>query len=88
MPHGYHWENALAGILVNVTKADADLAKIPTAGVYVGTAGDVTVLDMQDQSAAPVYTLFKSVPAGTILPVKVRQIRSTGTTASDFVAMY
>jgi len=36
--HGYHWENALAGVLASVTTNDStDLPKLPTSGLYIGT---------------------------------------------------
>lgn len=50
--------------------------------LYVGTAGDVTVVT---EDGAVV--LFKSVPEGsTIGPFFVKRVNATGTTASNIVA--
>jgi hypothetical protein len=49
--------------------------------LYVGTSGNVTVVGEQDE------VTFSNVPNGTLLPVQVNKVKSTGTTASDIVAM-
>ena len=64
-----------------VTSNSTNIA--PTRGLYVGTAGDVTV-DM----AYGTTVAFVSVQAGTILPIQVTRIYSTGTSASNMVALY
>lgn len=60
----------------------ADLSVAPKA-IYVGTGGSV-VLRGVDSSGD---TVFANVATGTILPVRVRAIRATGTTASDIVGL-
>ncbi len=71
-----------------VTPADSDLTHplkmIATRGLYIGTAGNVSVILMNDSD--PVN--FIGVLAGSILPLRVRQVRSTSTTASNIVALY
>lgn len=54
----------------------------PTRSLYVGTAGDVTV-----KMASGRIVLWPSVQAGSILPISVIQVRSTGTTAGGFVGL-
>ena len=54
-----------------------------TSGIYVGTAGDVAAVS-QDGTAV----IFDGVPAGTTLNIAVRRINSTGTAASDILALY
>lgn len=67
-----------------ITKSDTDeLAKFSRA-LYVGGAGDVTVILQKDTVAVT----FVAVPAGTILPIAVKQLKSTGTSATDIVALY
>lgn len=61
---------------------DADLPKHCRA-LYVGTGGDLAVL-MSDASTVT----LKAVPAGSLLPIRVRRVLSDGTTASDIVALY
>lgn len=53
-----------------------------TRALYVGVTGDVKVT-MKDGSQAT----FKAAPVG-ILPVRVKQLLSTGTTATDVLALY
>jgi hypothetical protein len=66
-----------------VTPSDsADLPQA-TKALYVGTAGDVVLLSID--SAASVA--FRNVPAGSILDVRARAVRATGTTAADIVGL-
>lgn len=61
-----------------------DNAEIPvTRGLYIGTGGDISVTMADGQTLT-----FVSVPTGTILPIQVSKIRSTGTTADWIVALY
>lgn len=59
-----------------------ELADLPKA-IYVGTAGNVTLRGAD----AGADVLFKAVPAGTILDVRARFVRATGTTAADLVGL-
>ena len=59
-----------------------DLAQVARA-LYVGTAGDLNV-DLVDGSTV----VFPSVLGGAILPVRVKRVRSSSTTASNIVALY
>jgi len=66
-----------------VTKSDTVALNTPSRALYVGTGGDITVKGGSGQTV-----LFKSVPAGFILPVEVSYVMSTGTTAADIVALF
>lgn len=67
-----------------VTKSDsADLPRIARA-LYVGGAGNVSVI-CEDGGTAVV---FVGLAAGQILPVRVKRVRSTDTTATSIVALY
>ena len=67
-----------------VTPSDsADLTKPATAGLHVRTGGNVTV-DTIDGSEGLVF----AVNDGGFLPVQVRRVRATGTTASNIVALW
>lgn len=59
------------------------MAKTPQY-LYVGVIGDITV----DTMAGELQTLFKAVPAGTLLRVRAIKVWATGTTATQIVAMY
>ncbi|XUU61080.1 spike base protein, RCAP_Rcc01079 family [Erythrobacter sp. HA6-11] len=66
-----------------ITPSDAlDLPAV-TKALYVGTGGNVTLVPVDN--AAPVT--FVNVPGGAILDVRVSQVRTTGTDASDLVGL-
>ena len=70
-------ENAAA-----VTKHDTDLLSADSV-VYVGTGGDIAAYTIHGD-----LVTFKNLADGDLLPVKVRRIMSTNTTASDMVALW
>jgi hypothetical protein len=55
-----------------------------TRGLYVGGAGDVKV-DLADDGEELV---FKNVPAGTTLPIQVKKVWATGTSATYIIALF
>jgi hypothetical protein len=66
---------------------DADLPNIqgePPRGLYVGTTGDVNLLAADDTTAV----LHANVQGGSVLPISVRRVLASGTTATGFVAYY
>lgn len=67
-----------------VTKHDSnELAKISRA-LYVGGAGDVTVV----MAGTGTAITFAGVGAGTWLPIRVKRVNSTGTTATNIVSVW
>lgn len=68
------------GDAVAITPSDS--AFVDLVGVYVGGAGDVTVL-----TGAGTTTTFSSVPAGGIIPLRIVQVKSTSTTATNLVGL-
>ena len=70
-----------------ITPADTDLADgLYTRGIYVGVTGDLAVRMVGDLGDEDV--VFTAVPAGSIIPIVVRQIRLTGTTATNIVILF
>ncbi len=59
-----------------------DMERVAKA-LYVGGGGDI-VLVAEDGGAA---VTFVNVPDGYILPVRVRRIHSTGTTATNIIGL-
>ena len=51
--------------------------------LYIGTGGNLTVFTVSGQTV-----LFSNVLGGTFLPVQILKVFSTGTTASNFVALW
>lgn len=66
---------------ISITKADSDLNH-PVRAVYVGTSGNLRVTTINGQDVT-----FVGVAAGTIVPVSVKRIWSTNTTAGSFIGL-
>lgn len=60
----------------------ADLTNV-SRSLYVGGAGDIKV-DMADVGTVT----FTGVVAGSILPIRVKRVYSTGTTATTILVLY
>lgn len=66
-----------------ITKSDTvDIPTGPTHAVYVGGAG-VLVAVFEDGSTADLTCV-----AGAILPLKIKRVNSTSTTATLMIALY
>lgn len=59
-----------------------DLPKI-TKALYIGETGDVAIVPGKGTSAV----IFRNVQQGTILDVRTRAVRATGTTADGIVGL-
>lgn len=69
------------GAVAVSTASDNTLAKISV--IYVGGAGNVNVLTAQNDTVT-----FYGLNAGTVIPVQVVKVFSSGTTATNLVAIY
>lgn len=67
-----------------VTPDNATELTYVSRSLYVGVGGDVSV-QMQGTGTAVV---FKNVPTGSILPIRVKRVNSTATTATNMVSIY
>lgn len=72
-----------SGEFAAVTKSDVTVFTFPTRGLYIGGAGDVAVVSPIGSAVT-----FSAVPAGTLLPIAVVQVLSTGTSATLIIAVY
>jgi hypothetical protein len=71
-----------AGTAFAITPADAaDLSEV-TRSLYVGGPGNISVVMLSGAQLT-----FQGLAAGTILPVRVRRVRATGTTATSIVGL-
>lgn len=66
----------------SITPSDATVFPT-TRALYVGTGGVLAVRMADDLNVVS----FVNVANGTVLPIQVTQVLSTGTTASDIVAL-
>lgn len=67
---------------VEAVALDTNLNKT-CRGLYVGTTGDVSILASDGSTAVLI-----NVQGGSVLPIRVRQVKSSGTTAGGLVALY
>ena len=72
-----------AAAFVAITPSNStDLDEL-TKAVYVGGAGNIVAVDWLGNT-----TTFVGVLAGTVLPIRVRRVNATSTTATNLVALY
>lgn len=75
---------AAAGAALAITPDDnTDLARGCRA-VYVGSSGSIVAILDKDTSSVT----FVGAVAGSLLPIRVKRVLSTGTTAGSLVALY
>lgn len=51
--------------------------------LYVGGAGDVSIVDLGGETV-----VFVGALAGSVLPIQTARVNATGTTATNIVALY
>jgi hypothetical protein len=66
-----------------IVPSDGSDVDVTTRGIYVGGAGNLTVVLVGGQTVT-----LNNVPAGSILPIAATRVKATGTTASDLVALW
>lgn len=66
-----------------VTPSDSTNLTNPARALYIGTAGNVTLVTI----GGSVIT-FSNVQSGSVLPVRTTRVNSTSTTATNIVALY
>ena len=67
-----------------VTPDDSNDLSSYAYGLYVGGAGNIAIIGVDDSSAVT----FVGIPAGSFLPVMAKRVMSTGTTATNIVALH
>ncbi len=69
---------------------DFDGQSPATRALYIGSAGDISVEMAGEQGSSQPETtvVFVGVLTGTLLPIAVTRVNSTGTTASSIVAVW
>lgn len=76
-------KTAPSGRIQAVTPSDTTTYSPPLYGIYVGGAGAVAVVAAETGNSVT----FSAVPVGTILPIQVSKVLSTGTTATNLVGL-
>jgi hypothetical protein len=72
-----------AGRAAAVSPSDSSDLTSASRALYVGGAGDVVLMTVGDDTVT-----FVAVPAGSILPMRVKRVLSTGTTATSILALW
>ena len=80
-------ENAIAVTPSDSISIDFALSGGPTRALYVGSGGDLSV-EMFGPLLHEKTVVFISVLTGTLLPIGITRVNSTGTTASSLVAIW
>jgi hypothetical protein len=65
-----------------ITPSDSVNLTVFSRAIYVGGAGNISVLTLQDN-----IVTFTGLLAGSILPIRVKRVNSTATTATGLVAL-
>jgi hypothetical protein len=81
-PYSYPTKNESVGNKANTVTPSNTTKFTETKGLYVGVSGDVTV------TIGGTDVLFKGLSAGMIHPLSVTAVKSTGTTATNIIAVY
>lgn len=68
---------------VAITPHDTNELDVMTRAIYVGGAGNL-VVTMADNVDATFYNVL----AGTVLPIQIKRVKSTGNTATNILGMY
>lgn len=74
--------NSPASTFESITPSDTDLLQEATRAIYVGSAGNMVAVSVNDNEVT-----FNNLVAGTIYPFRIKQVKSTGTTASGLVGL-
>ena len=72
-----------AASAVAVTPSNSVNFATACRGLFVGSGGDIVAVFRTGAAIT-----FANVPSGSVLPLQAVRVNSTGTTASDIVALY
>jgi hypothetical protein len=72
-----------AGNAVAITPHDSNELSNVTRGLYVGVTGDVVVVTANGDEVT-----LTALAAGVFHPIRVKQVKSTNTTATNIVGVY
>jgi hypothetical protein len=67
-----------------ITPSDSVDLEQPARALYIGSTGNLRVIGVNDDNAVT----FTSVPAGIFVPLVVRRVLSSGTTATNIVGIW
>lgn len=65
-----------------VTPNDSEDLAVEAKALYVGGAGDISIITPGGDTV-----LIESIPAGSVLPIRAARVRSTDTDATEILAL-
>ena len=65
-----------------ITPSDITNFNVAARAVYVGVAGDISIVTLKDTSL-----LFKNAVAGSVIPMMALRVNLTNTTATDLIGI-
>ena len=68
---------------VEITPSDTESLPHTTRALYIGGAGDVAVLLLGGAEVT-----FRGLQAGTLIPIRIDQIKRAGTTATGLIGLW
>jgi hypothetical protein len=84
-PRAYERDyTSASGSAVAVTPNDGTDLVNTSRAIYVGVSGNIAVILDKDSSSV----IFVGAQAGSVLPIRVKRVLATGTTATSLVALY
>lgn len=66
-----------------ITPEDDTNISRATKAIYVGSSGDIVLRAIGSDTDV----IFRNVVAGSVLAIRLRAVRATGTTASDLIGL-
>lgn len=78
MPHQGRYERSFA-----ITPSDTVNFTKPCAGIHVGGAGNITLIDLDGN-----VRLFTAPTVGAVLPMAAKRVNATGTTATALIGLF
>lgn len=84
-PFALHSDSLMAPAKAAFAITPDDSVELPMVAkaIYVGTGGDLVLRAVDSEADAT----FVNLPDGTILPVRVRAVRASGSTAANIVGL-
>lgn len=68
----------------DITLSGSAIASIDNGALlYVGTGGNLTITTLGNQTVT-----LANVPSGSYVPIQVRRVWATGTSATNIIALY
>ena len=66
-----------------IVPSDTEELEVVTRGLYVGVTGNAVVVMQSGDEVT-----FVGIAAGDVLPIRVKQVKATNTTATNMIGLY